>query len=78
MIDGYVTVKYIANKWELKPRTVQIMCAEGRIPGAVKFGRDWDITQNTKKPTDGRVISGNYIDYRKSKEKRGDSSAWHR
>ena len=24
MIDGYVTVKYIAEKWELKPRTVQI------------------------------------------------------
>ena len=24
MIDGYVTVKYIAEKWELKPRTVQM------------------------------------------------------
>ena len=48
MIDGYVTVKHIANKWELKPRTVQIMCAEGRIPGAVKFGRDWAIPQDAK------------------------------
>ena len=76
MIDGYVTVKYIAEKWELKPRTVQIMCADGRIPGAVKFGRDWAIPQNAKKTIDGRIISGNYIDYRKSK-KRGDSSAWH-
>ena len=43
MVEGYITVKEIAEKWGLKVRTVQIMCANGRIEGAVKFGRDWAI-----------------------------------
>ena len=43
MIEGYTTVKDIAEKWNIKPRTVQIMCAEGKLPGAMKFGRDWAV-----------------------------------
>ena len=39
MIEGYTTVKEIAKKWNVKPRTVQIMCAEGKIEGVTKFGR---------------------------------------
>lgn len=31
MIKGYTTVAEISDKWGVKPRTVQIMCAEGRI-----------------------------------------------
>lgn len=69
MIDGYTTVKDIAEKWKLKPRTVQIMCANGKIPGAVKFGRDWAIPKDTIRPRDRRVVTGEYIDYRKTKER---------
>ena len=54
MIEGYTTVKDIAEKWNIKPRTVQIMCAEGKLPGAVKFGRDWAIPVDAKRPSDGR------------------------
>lgn len=61
MVEGYATVKEIAEKWGLKVRTVQIMCANGRIEGAVKFGRDWAIPADTAKPTDKRVVSGIYI-----------------
>ena len=43
MIEGYTTVAEIAKKWGVKPRTVQIMCAEGRIAGVTKFGRAWAI-----------------------------------
>ena len=43
MIDGYVTVTEMANKWGLKPRTVQIMCSDGKISGVTKFGRSWAI-----------------------------------
>lgn len=68
MIEGYVTVKEIAEKWRLKPRTVQIMCAEGRIEGAYKFGRDWAIPKGTKKPTDKRIVTGKYKSFRKKKE----------
>lgn len=55
MIDGYLTVKDISDKWNLKPRTVQIMCAEGKISGAVKFGRDWAIPKETERPKDRRM-----------------------
>ena len=67
MIDGYITVKEAAKRWSLKPRTVQMMCASGRISGAVKFGRDWAIPKNAEKPIDNRVISGDYIGYRNKK-----------
>lgn len=55
MIEGYTTVKDIAEKWNIKPRTVQIMCAEGKLPGVVKFGRDWAIPVDAKRPRDGRT-----------------------
>ena len=60
MIEGYSTVKSIAEKWRLTERTVQIMCAEGKIKGATKFGGVWAIPSDAKKPTDNRVISGEY------------------
>lgn len=60
MFEGYVTVKEIAEKWELKVRTVQIMCSNGRINGAVKFGRDWAIPVNAERPKDKRIITGKY------------------
>lgn len=37
MIEGYTTVKDIANKWEITVRIVQIMCAEG------KNGRNYKV-----------------------------------
>ena len=70
VIEGYTTVKDISQKWGLKPRTVQIMCSEGRIPGAVKFGRDWAIPKAVSRPGDGRVVTGEYKDYRKIKEEK--------
>ena len=60
MVEGYATVNEIAEKWGLKARTVQIMCANGRIDGAVKFGRDWAIPVGAERPTDKRIVSGIY------------------
>ena len=65
MIEGYITVAEISDKWGVKPRTVQIMCAEGRIKGATKFGRAWAIPTNADKPTDNRIITGKYKDWRR-------------
>ena len=42
-MEGYLTIKEIAAKWDVTPRRVQRMCADGRIEGARKFGRDWAI-----------------------------------
>lgn len=67
MIEGYTTVKEIARDWEITPRTVQIMCAEGKIKGATRFGKAWAIPINAKKPTDNRVTTGEYRNWRKQK-----------
>lgn len=61
MIEGYTTVTEIAKKWNLRPRTVQIMCAEGKIEGATKIGNVWVIPDSAEKPIDLRIKSGRYI-----------------
>lgn len=65
MIDGYMTVKEIADKWGISSRRVQIMCSNGKIDGAAKLGREWAIPYNAEKPVDGRITSGEYKDWRK-------------
>ena len=52
---------YDATKWEISSRRVQVLCAEGRLNGAVKFGRQWAIPVETTKPEDARIKSGKYI-----------------
>ena len=57
----YLTPEEVAVLWKLSPRRVQSLCAAGKIPGAVRFGRDWMIPLNTKKPADGRTKAGRQI-----------------
>lgn len=45
------------------------MCADGLIPGAVKFGRSWAIPEDAEKPVDGRVTTGEYKNWRKGTKK---------
>ena len=66
-MDDYATIKEIAEKWELTTRRVQKLCAEGKIPGASKFGRDWAIPKDAEKPVDQRVTTGEYKNWRKPK-----------
>ena len=44
----------IAKKWELSPRRVSVLCAEGRINGAIKKGKTWLIPVFSERPTDLR------------------------
>ena len=71
MIEGYKTVVEVAEEWGLKPRTIQIMCAEGKIAGAAKFGKSWAIPSDTKRPTDGRETTGQYKNWRKKSQNDG-------
>ena len=64
-MEDYVTIKEIAERWNLTTRMVQKMCAEGRIPGASKCGRDWAIPKDAERPPDGRITTGEYRDWRK-------------
>mgnify|MGYP002626209372 CR=1 FL=1 len=68
MIEGYVTIKEMAEKWGVTRRRVQTLCSEGRIPGATRFGHEWAIPSDTERPTDGRVITGKYRNWRKKKD----------
>lgn len=72
MIDGYTTVQEISEKWGVTPRTVQIMCLEGKIEWVTKFGRSWAIPVNAVKPTDNRITSGEDKNWRKSGSKDTD------
>ena len=69
MIEGFTTVKDMAQRWNVTTRTVQILCSEGRIKGATKFGDVWAIPVNVEKPTDNRVKSGAYKNWRKKDKK---------
>ena len=60
-MNGYTTIHEIANRWEVSDRRVNVLCAEGRIEGAVKFGNTWAIPEDAEKPADARVKSGKYV-----------------
>ncbi len=65
MIDGYLTIKEVAEKWGVTRRRVQTLCSQGRIPGATRFGHEWAIPENVEKPVDSRVTTGEYKNWRK-------------
>lgn len=48
----YMTIQTASNKWGISSRRIQVLCAEGRIEGVVKFGRQWAIPEDTNKPSD--------------------------
>lgn len=49
-MNGYLTVKEIADKWGISTRRVQILCNENRITGAEKKGNVWLIPSIANKP----------------------------
>ena len=57
----YLKIDEAAKKWELGVRRVQILCAEDKIEGAVRFGRSWMIPKDAKKPVDGRTKAGRQL-----------------
>ena len=46
--------------WNISVRAVTSLCKSGRIPGAVKNGKNWEIPDEATKPVDGRISSGEY------------------
>ena len=56
----YISIAEAAKKWGITCRRVQVLCAQGRIPGLTKFGKSWDIPKDAEKPIDARK-KGNQI-----------------
>ena len=50
-LNGYVTAKEMAERWNVSTRQVQFWCSEGKIEGVVQFGKSWAIPDNAPKPT---------------------------
>lgn len=56
----YISIAGAAKKWGITCRRVQVLCAQGRIPGLTKFGKSWAIPKDAEKPIDARK-KGNQI-----------------
>ncbi len=50
----YSTVKETALRWGVSVRTVNSLCAQGRVTGAEKLGNAWAIPEDAEKPGDPR------------------------
>lgn len=63
----YLTTTEAAEKWEVVPATIRLWSRDGKIPGAVKAGRDWLIPIDAKRPKDGRLVEKPVRNRRKKK-----------
>lgn len=46
----YLTAAEAAKKWGLTPRSVQLHCEKGNVPGATLLGKTWRIPVNAERP----------------------------
>ena len=53
-MKGYLSIRETSYKWGISERRVNQYVAQGRIPGAERFGRSWAIPDDAVKPTDPR------------------------
>ena len=53
----FMTVKEASAKWGISDRRIRVLCAEGKISGAIKEGKTWKFPVYTVKPSDGRYKS---------------------
>ena len=55
---NYITAKQAAEQWGISDRRVRVLCAEGKIAGAVKDGKSYKIPADAEKPVDARFRQG--------------------
>ena len=56
MFLEYISAREAANKWGISQRRVAILCAESRVPYAVRRGDMWLIPASAEKPSDEKKI----------------------
>lgn len=79
----YLSITQTAERWGISTRRIQILCGEGRVPGAIRIGSVWGIPEDAEKPADARIKNGKYIKKPVENEKRAadyisdsDSKSW--
>ena len=50
----YLTTTEMAKIWCLSSRRIGVLCANGRVEGAIKKGKMWLIPADAKRPSDAR------------------------
>ena len=55
----YLTTVEMSERWNITSRRIGVLCAEGRVVGAVKKGKTWLIPADAKKPEDPRKTKKN-------------------
>ncbi len=61
--------KEMSTKWGISERRVTQYCKEGKIPGAVKIGKHWQVPDDAKRPVDNRIVTGRYVKTEKEEGK---------
>ena len=56
-----MTCKEKAIEWGLSVRSLNSLCKQGKIKGAIKVKGVWQIPDDAERPADGRITSGKYI-----------------
>lgn len=60
----YLSITQTSEKWGLSKRRIQVLCQDGRLPGAMKVGSYWAIPADAEKPKDERIKTGKYVKIR--------------
>ncbi len=58
-ITGYkrqITTAQAADNWGVSRKTVLAWISRGKLPQAVKMGRDWFIPEDAARPADNRYV----------------------
>ncbi len=50
----YIKISEVAKKWDMSERRIQDLCKNGRISGAMRWGRAWMIPVDATRPIDAR------------------------
>ena len=57
----YLSIAQTDERWGISTRRIQILCGEGRVPGAIRIGSVWGIPEDEEKPEEARIKNGKYI-----------------
>ena len=53
---NFFTTTEMSKVWGISSRRISLLCAQGRVEGAIKKGKTWLIPEGTKKPEDPRRV----------------------
>ncbi len=60
-MEKFMTTREASEKWNITERRINVLCKEGRIPGAYKDNKRWLIPNETEKPADKRLKGRNRV-----------------